>query len=52
MPPLKVEMEQAMKHFMIKYSLANGTTADWHREIKALEEPAAVHRRCVNYKNY
>ena len=24
-----------MKHFMIKYSFANGTTADWHREIKA-----------------
>ena len=35
MPPLKTEMEQAMKHFMIKYSFANGTTADWHREIKA-----------------
>jgi hypothetical protein len=24
-----------MKHFMIKYSFANGTTEDWHREIKA-----------------
>ena len=24
-----------MKHFMIKYSFANGTPADWHREIKA-----------------
>ena len=22
-----------MKHFMIKYSFANGTTEDWHREI-------------------
>ena len=22
-----------MKHFMIKYQFANGTTEDWHREI-------------------
>ena len=22
-----------MKHFMIKYQLANGTTEEWHREI-------------------
>lgn len=22
-----------MKHFMIRYQLANGTIADWHREI-------------------
>lgn len=22
-----------MKHFMIKYRFANGTTEDWHREI-------------------
>lgn len=22
-----------MKHFMIKYQFANGTTADWHREV-------------------
>src|SRR3981189_2868241 len=22
-----------MKHFMIKYQFANGTTADWHQEI-------------------
>jgi hypothetical protein len=27
------QMEQAMKHFMIKYSFANGTAEDWHREI-------------------
>lgn len=24
-----------MKHFMIKYSFANGTPEDWHREIAA-----------------
>ena len=23
-----------MKHFMIKYQLANGTTEEWHREIE------------------
>jgi hypothetical protein len=22
-----------MKHFMIKYQFANGTTEDWHREV-------------------
>jgi len=22
-----------MKHFMIKYQFANGTTEEWHREI-------------------
>ncbi len=22
-----------MKHFMIKYQFANGTAADWHREV-------------------
>jgi hypothetical protein len=25
--------EQSMKHFMIKYQFANGTTEEWHREI-------------------
>jgi hypothetical protein len=25
--------EQPMKHFMIKYQFANGTTEEWHREI-------------------
>src|SRR3979409_773352 len=25
--------KQAMKHFMIKYQFANGTTDEWHREI-------------------
>jgi hypothetical protein len=23
-----------MKHFIIKYQFANGTTDDWHREVK------------------
>jgi hypothetical protein len=25
--------EASMKHFMIKYQFANGTTEEWHREI-------------------
>jgi len=25
-----------MKHFMIKYQFANGTTEEWHREIGRL----------------
>jgi hypothetical protein len=25
--------EPSMKHFMIKYQFANGTTEDWHREV-------------------
>jgi hypothetical protein len=25
--------EPSMKHFMIKYQFANGTTQDWHQEI-------------------
>jgi hypothetical protein len=25
--------ETSMKHFMIKYQFANGTTEEWHREI-------------------
>jgi hypothetical protein len=33
MPQPAARMEQAMKHFMIKYRFANGTTQDWHREI-------------------
>jgi hypothetical protein len=26
--------EPPMKHFMIKYQFANGTTEEWHREIQ------------------
>jgi hypothetical protein len=26
-------MERAMKHFVIKYQFAHGTTEEWHREI-------------------
>jgi hypothetical protein len=26
--------EPPMKHFMIKYQFANGTTEAWHREIE------------------
>jgi hypothetical protein len=26
-------MERAMKHFVIKYQFAHGTTKEWHREI-------------------
>ena len=33
MPQPATQMEQAMKHFIIKYRFANGTTEDWHREI-------------------
>jgi hypothetical protein len=31
--PPKVRQETSMKHFMIKYQFANGTTEEWHREI-------------------
>ena len=59
MPPLKTEMEQAMKHFMIKYSFANGTAADWHREIKAfiaaldgdLELKGRISYRCMKNRD-
>src|SRR5258708_6123051 len=32
-PARRVPKERPMKHFMIKYQFANGTTEDWHREI-------------------
>ena len=28
-----LDREQAMKHFMIRYRLTNGTEADWHRTV-------------------
>jgi len=31
--PKENTQEAPMKHFMIKYQFANGTTEDWHREI-------------------
>jgi hypothetical protein len=31
--PASSTKEQPMKHFMIKYQFANGTTEEWHREI-------------------
>jgi hypothetical protein len=33
MRPRRKHPEASMKHFMIKYQFANGTTEDWHREI-------------------
>jgi hypothetical protein len=31
--PMGATRSNPMKHFMIKYQFANGTTEDWHREI-------------------
>jgi hypothetical protein len=40
-----------MKHFMIKYQLANGTTEQWHREIErfiaALNDDSELKDRIV-----
>jgi hypothetical protein len=40
-----------MKHFMIKYRFANGTTEDWHREIArfiaAIDNDAELKGRIV-----
>ena len=40
-----------MKHFMIKYQFANGTTEDWHREIgrfiKALDNDPELKGRII-----
>jgi hypothetical protein len=33
MQPVRAIKEVWMKHFMIKYRFANGTTEEWHREI-------------------
>src|SRR4051812_145495 len=33
MQPRRKTKEASMKHFMIKYQFANGTTEEWHREI-------------------
>jgi hypothetical protein len=33
LPPAASIREPSMKHFMIKYQFANGTTPEWHREI-------------------
>jgi hypothetical protein len=33
MQPVRAIKEASMKHFMIKYRFANGTTEAWHREI-------------------